>query len=299
MRRERGFAMVLVIWALILMTGIASGFSLAVRYQTRLGQDAIAELQHEAATTAAVNTALYRLNEGDEELRWQANGQWHTIHNPDSRVRVRILAESGRIDINRAQRVLLTGLFEQIAPDYDTDLLVDALIDWRDRDGNRQPNGAEAADYRDLGYAYSPANRPFRSVHELSRVVGYDAQLVRRLLPHITIHSRQDRVNAQSADLLTLTAVPGIDEKTANSFIQQRELAMADGGLPPFSLLGTGNRYLSMNIDNKVIRVETEFLAQDLGAKSEQFVLSLGAERYYRILDRREVIPQPSASPSP
>ena len=60
--------------------------------------------------------------------------------------------ETAKIDLNAAGEVLLRGLFTSVGG-ADPDLalrLVDAVMDWRDADDLRRPNGAEAAELREL-----------------------------------------------------------------------------------------------------------------------------------------------------
>jgi general secretion pathway protein K len=289
MRRERGFALMLVIWALIVMTGLAAGFGMAVRYEARLGQDAVAELRNEAAMITAVHMSMLHLDLRDSGQRWRADGRWYAVAHPDGVVRVRIRAESGRIDINRAPRVLLLGLFEQLLPDHRPEALVDALLDWRDRDDDALPQGAEAADYRALGYAYGPANQPFESVHALSRVAGFDAAMVEEILPYVTIHSRQPRINALSADPVTLAALPDVDAGAVRSFIDARSAAIDAGRRPSIGLLSAGKRYLRMNIEDKVVSVEIDIRLRGMPPRRQELVLRRGPQRYYEVLARRDV----------
>jgi hypothetical protein len=54
------------------------------------------------------------------------------------------------------------------------DILIDRLTDWVDDDIGRQLNGAEQTEYEAAGITGAPANRPFRSVDEMGRVLGME-----------------------------------------------------------------------------------------------------------------------------
>lgn len=99
---------------------------------------------------------------------------------PDgSKMRVRIRGEGGRFNINQLldppDRITLKNLFILWGLSNDeADVLIDRLIDWVDDDAGRQLHGAERAEYEALGIMDAPANRPFRSVDEMGRVLGMD-----------------------------------------------------------------------------------------------------------------------------
>jgi general secretion pathway protein K len=95
------------------------------------------------------------------------------------KLRVRIRGEGARFNINRLladqDRVTLKNLFLLWGLNNDeADVLFDRLTDWVDDDAGRQLNGAERAEYEAIGIIDAPANRPFRSVDEMGRVMGMD-----------------------------------------------------------------------------------------------------------------------------
>ena len=284
MTSERGFAVILVIWALAVMTTIAAGFALAVRHETRVAQDGVTELESDAAMTAALSYAIYQLNLRDADRRWLADGHSHSIPTTNVSTTVTVRSEGAKIDINRAPRQLLEGLIAQLLPDAPVSQLVDALIDWRDRDDDVSPEGAEENEYRSAGYSYGPANDALRSVHELGQVMGFDADRMAALLPYLTVYSRSPRINALGADLLTLSAVPGISRADAERFIAERELAMAAGQKVSLDTLRESRRYLDMRVDSRVINMEIETRLQDTAPRKEQFVIQLRSDGYYEIL---------------
>lgn len=286
-RRERGFALILVIWALVLMLSLATGFALAVRHETRVAIDAVALARVEAARIAALNQTLYNLNLEDSDARWQADGAPHLVTWQDAQITLRVRSESGRIDLNRAPRELLQGLFEVCLPEANAEALADAVADWRDRDDRALPQGAESADYAAAGYPYGPSNQRFQSVHELSQVLGFDAIKLDAVLPYLTIYSGQPRVNALSADRLALAAVPDLSIGEAEAFIAARDAALAAGNQPPVSILQGGRRYIETKISNRAIAVDIEVRLKDTAPRREQVVLRLGRKRSYEILTRR------------
>ena len=74
-----------------------------------------------------------------------------------------------------------------------------AIIDFRDRDSDTLPGGAEAADYAASGLKYSPKNAHFDSVDELEHVFGFTLERIKSLLPHVTVHSGMAGIDPASA----------------------------------------------------------------------------------------------------
>ena len=95
------------------------------------------------------------------------------------KMRVRIRGEGARFNINallaEQDRITLKNLFILWGLSNDeADVLFDRLTDWVDDDAGRQLNGAERADYEAMGIVDAPADRPFRSVDEMGRVLGME-----------------------------------------------------------------------------------------------------------------------------
>jgi len=283
--RETGFALILVIWGLVALSSLAAGFALATRHEIRLAHDALQELNVEAAVTRALSFTFLALNRRDPEHRWQADGAVREVPGrPGELIRVRVRAESGKIDINQAPPPVIAGLIRQRLPDRPANALTDALLDWRDSDNDRRPQGAEADDYLAAGHAVLPSNQPFESTDELSRVLGFDAAALAALQPYLTIYSGEKTINAVSADLVTLKAIPGIDPGDAESYVEQRDRIEPDSGGPPFSLLAAGSRFLDWAMHKETISVDIEVNLGNGSIHSRQVIARLGPGNRYRIL---------------
>jgi general secretion pathway protein K len=85
--------------------------------------------------------------------------------------------------------------------------LADAIIDYRDDDNSKRPQGAERDEYSGAGRP-GPKNAPFSAVEEIEQVLGIDAELAARLRPHITIYPGQPGIDTGSAsrELLAVLA---------------------------------------------------------------------------------------------
>jgi general secretion pathway protein K len=276
----------LVIWSLVMLASIATGFAYAVRHETRYAGDLASIARAEAASEAALRIAVLALGSSDQDARWPADGRKHDIPWPDATVSVRVYSESGRIDLNRAPRELLIGLFQQLLPDADAETLADTLIDWRDANDQPLADGAELADYARAGYSYGPTNRPFDSVHELSQVMGFDRDAVEALVPHLTVYSRRARIDATGADPIVLAAIPGISLAEAETFVAYRDAALAAGEEVNYKELGNAGRYLDTRGRHYLFSLDSDISLADGTNLREHSVVEIRPGRHYRVLAR-------------
>ena len=239
-RRERGIALVLVLWLTILMTVIASGFAYTMRSEALAARNAMSIAQARALADGAVQRTVYELiRPRAPDDPWAPDGQPHVWIENDARVAVSAVDESGRIDLNAATEPILKNLLKATGGvDDDTAAhIVDAVLDWRDPDDLKRPNGAEAADYEAAGLKYKPSNAPFETVAELQRVMGMTPELYARIADSLTVHTHMPGVNPLYASRGTLLAFPGATPEMVDLYLAQRRDALAAHlPVPPFPL---------------------------------------------------------------
>ncbi len=232
--RQRGVALIVVLWVVALLSLLAASFGLGVRREARLAAYHVGLPQWRAAAEAAVHYAAYRLRLSDPQWRWQVDGRVYHWHWQGLPVELRLADESGKVDLNRAPATLLQVALQLAGAEADQAVaLADAILDWRDGDDATRPHGAEAATYAAAGLDYGPANRPFQAVEEVGMVLGMTPALTRALLPWVTIHSHRQGINPASAPPALLRALPGIDPQVVENFLQGRRR----GENPPFPAL--------------------------------------------------------------
>jgi general secretion pathway protein K len=235
--RQRGVALVLVMWVSVLVAVIASAFIAERRAETLVVRNSLSMARAAAAADAGVQRALldaFRTDSAPEV--WKRDGSVHEWSFDGIPVRVSMRDESAKIDINTAADPLLRGLLLSVGvEEQDATPLLDAILDWRDPDSLKRPNGAEEQDYRAAGLPYRPANAPFQAIEELQLVLGMKPEIYRRLAPLITVYSRQPGVNAAIASREVLLAIPGVTAQMVDDYIKQRDAALAaNQPAPPF-----------------------------------------------------------------
>ncbi|OIO77730.1 MAG: hypothetical protein AUJ86_07820 [Hydrogenophilaceae bacterium CG1_02_62_390] len=90
--------------------------------------------------------------------------------------------------------------------------LADTLTDWLDSDHVARPGGSEDATYIAIQPPYRAANRAMNHLTELYWVKGYDAAIVDRLRPYVTVLPAPTPINVNSASKVLLEALlPDLD----------------------------------------------------------------------------------------
>jgi general secretion pathway protein K len=244
MIRQKGFALVLVLWVLSLLTIMAGSFALGMRRETSIITGIRNNAQALAVAESGIAMAEMMLLIPDQSKRWRADGSIYEINSADAKVRVRLLSEAGKIDINKADQTVLQGLMSFAPVDEERQSrLVSAIIDWRDQDDLVQLNGAEKKEYQAAGLNYQPRNKPFQSIEELQLVLGMNESVFLWIEPLVTVFSGQSQVTVQLAAKEVLQTIPGLDTGLVDSYIAARlESAINNLPAPPFpSSLGQNN----------------------------------------------------------
>lgn len=209
---ERGFVLIVVIWAIGLLALIATSFTLSVRAHLKELATVQAAARAEALADAATNLAILDLVTASErktfERRYPPDGTRVACATESGDVLlVSIEDEYGKIDINTANEKLLSALLRGLGLETSqADALVDAIVDFRDADNKRRPNGAEAQEYAAAGRSYVPKNAAFDVTEELQQVLGIDAGLFAKMRPFLTVYTGQTGIDpiVASRELLTL-----------------------------------------------------------------------------------------------
>jgi type II secretory pathway component PulK len=205
MRISRGSALLLSLWCVAVL-------SITVLAVARLVQNDVEDASRENKRFEARELALSgialgmhpKIDPWDPLLMQQF---------PDhSRLRVRVISESARLDINRMlkekDQATLSKLFDVWgAEPMEVSTAVDSLVDWIDANDLRQNNGAEKSDLERLPQYSIPANRDFHSVEEMEKVRGMDriAALKPNWAEYFTVNGGR-RIDLQDASIDVMRA---------------------------------------------------------------------------------------------
>lgn len=176
---RKGFALVLVLGIMVLLAILAAGIAFSVRSEINVAGEftdrvrarylAYAGLQRALSELSLDNPGVDGYAETWSELRSDEEG-WEF---EDGVFVVRVTDETGKLNINTADRDTLVAFFTQITGDSaQAEEIADAVIDWRDADDEPELLGAESDYYLNLEQPYRAKNAPFDSPFELLLVRG-------------------------------------------------------------------------------------------------------------------------------
>ena len=212
MRAARGAALLLVMWLILLLSGLVAGYAAAARIESMQGNGLARGVAAREAARAGVEYAAARMLDPDPKRRWAADGRDYRFPFDGAQVEIAVRDEAGKIDLNAANHDLLSKFFVALGEQRDAaDRLAGAIMDWRDPDSLTQPaGGAEDADYAAAGLAWGAKDAQFETVAELEQVLGMRPALFAAAAQHLTVYSGSATPDPYSADGIVLQAM-GVD----------------------------------------------------------------------------------------
>ncbi|MCC6345860.1 MAG: general secretion pathway protein GspK [Nitrospirales bacterium] len=235
---EEGIVLIMVMWVLTVLMVVVLSFSYLLRteaYATLSFKEGIEQkFLAEAGVERGIMEIIYRksgsIPEEEKDINaWKVDGTIYTVEAKEGSVRVRVLSESGKVDINSAPELLLRGLLSALGVQgEELDIVVDSLMDWKDSDDLHRLNGAEDDYYASLPNPYKAKNANFESLEELMLVRGVTPDLLygsgdrKGLLQFITVNSGSAAINVNAAPREVLLAVPGMTSEMADAVLDYR-----------------------------------------------------------------------------
>ncbi len=235
---QGGVALIVVMWLLVLLAAMVGLFALNAHAEALQASALRQRVVLDHAAEAGIEAAAARLLAVDARRRPVPDGREIVLAFEEGiTVTVAITDESGKIDLNVADAVLLQRLFQEMGLALpEAQRLAGAVIDWRDADALVSAGGgAEARDYRAAELPYGPSNRPFAKVSELQRVLGMRHALYRQLRPYLTVYTGLGLPNPAFASAPVLRAM-GLTPPVVEQILAAR--ALLQPGMPPPALPG-------------------------------------------------------------
>lgn len=259
-RRQRGLALLMVLWASVLLAVLAAGVLKTSRTDVALTRNLIETTKAELAADSALWAALHQVLT-DDEPGWRTDGSVYGWRIDGTDVRVRITDEAGRININVASQELLASLFEAAGESSaEADALSKSVVEFR-----------------------NTLSAPFGLTESLEQVPGMPASLVTRVSDAITVYSGAPSPDASVAQGLALAALVGPVESDADLLL---DAALDSSGDAPEILVPSEGRSLA---SSGLLRIQAESLRQGGPhfARDALIQLSGRANATYRVLQWR------------
>ena len=233
---DRGAILIISLWILAILTVLAVGFAYRMSIELKLTGYQIAKLKAFYLAKAGITTAISILEE-NQPMEFSAHNQswsnspgtfddismgegafsvsyWVDKQNSEKRS-YGSTDEERKLNINHATREMLESL-----PGITAEVAA-SIIDWRDKDSNVQPNGAENSYYQSLPHPYSCKNADFELVEELLWVKGMTPSLLDRIREWVTVYGA-GRININSCDQEILAAL-GLEEGLTHKVVSFRK----------------------------------------------------------------------------
>jgi general secretion pathway protein K len=214
---ERGFALVLVIWGLGLISLMALTVITAGRYRILATANLIENAKAEALAEAGVNLLRLELHAAFaggslNALRFATNGEPLLCTMPQGALAaLAVEDEGGKADLNTAPPGLISALLRGFgAGPEEADHVAAAIAEFSRPAVNVALYDAASRAYAADGRPYGPKNGPFETVLELDQVIGMRPDLLRAVLPYVTVHSRKPGVDTRVAAPALLAALAGL-----------------------------------------------------------------------------------------
>ena len=182
-RPDGGFALLLVLWTLVLVSLLFVLLAAAARSDARLAANLRGAAELEALADGAIHAAIFGLLQAEG-----AAPDGGTARQYGAGVAVEVASETGLVNPNVVSPQLLRALLVRVgAEPGQAARLAGAISDWRSPGRRPGPNGAKAAQYRAAGLGYGPPGTPFESLGELGDVLGMTPALAAAVMPHLTL----------------------------------------------------------------------------------------------------------------
>lgn len=221
--QARGAALLLVLWAITVISFAVLWMADVVNLELETTISDSAGLRARQIAVSGVALGLH------PQVEREDTGLLNQDFGEGERMEVRIRGEGARFNINQLlkeqDRITMVNLFTLWGLNADeANALIDKLTDWIDEDDFRTGfNGAEGPEYEALGITDAPANRPFRSVQEMGRVL--DMEKLAAVKPDwaesFTIFG-DGKIDVNEAEADVLQAVTGITPEMVQGILQQR-----------------------------------------------------------------------------
>jgi general secretion pathway protein K len=209
-RRSGGFALLVVLWTLVLIAFVVAHLTASGRTEIRIASNLVADAGAEAADDGAIFAAVFNQLDPDPDQRWPLDGPERELTIGNSRVMVRLEDEAGRINPNTASPALLEALLRATGSDPESaGRLAAAIGEWVGSGAAAGPQNAVAPAYRAAGLDYGPPGAPLETLDELGRVLGMTPAILSAIRPHLTLFGPPEP-NPASADPIVAAALADV-----------------------------------------------------------------------------------------
>ena len=238
-RRNGGFALIIVLWTLVLIGFIVAHLTASGRTEIRIAGNLVANSAAQAAADGAVFEAIFNLSDPQLEQRWPVDGTPRQVTVGSIQVILRVEDEASWINPSTASPALLEALLRVTGSDPDTARrIATAMSEWVGSAAAPRPQETLVADYRAAGLDYGPPGAPFETLGEIGRVLGMTPAVLTAIRPHLTLFGPQEP-NSTTTDPVVAAAL-AMTSTTGQPVVQPGPAAPPDALTVRITALAVG-----------------------------------------------------------
>lgn len=190
--RDRGFALLVVLWSLVIIALLITQIVASGRNAVRLAGNIRDAAMAQACADGAIDEALLHVISTGAD-HWAPDDSAHTLSCQGAAISVTAESLASKINPNFASTGLLAGLFQALgeSPD-DAAQLANNVIAWRTPQLTPSDKQAQLAAYQRANAAYAPPGKNFADLSDLGNVLGMKPALLRAALPYLSLYAAGD-----------------------------------------------------------------------------------------------------------
>jgi general secretion pathway protein K len=222
--REGGFALLLVLWSLVLLSLILSQVLSVGHTEAQLAANLRRAAIAEAVADGAVQQTIFHLLQSPPRRVLPAMRSEVVL--PDGMASVTVENLAGKVNPNTAAAPLLSSMLRLCGASSGTAATISqAILNWRSPPNQAGPaqNAIAAAPYRSVGLSYAPPGAPFETSEEIGLVLGMTPALRGCLLPHISVYQHRDDPSLIAADSFVIVAMTAAARETGDAMVNDAD----------------------------------------------------------------------------
>jgi general secretion pathway protein K len=197
---------------------MAAGHSRNVHTDSTLAARQVQAAKARALAEAGINHVILEMLAVDTDRKLRMDGSLFGVRIGDDDVVIAIRDATGFVDLNAANPEILDAALKACSvKETARRNLVDAILDWRDRDDIAHLNGVEDDDYLASGVAWTSRDGAFAVVDELKYLPGMSQAHYDCLAPLVTVYSGRGGLNMEYAPPALTNALTGEEIPAADS----------------------------------------------------------------------------------
>jgi len=183
MPRQRGFALIVVLWIAVLLALISVAVNSLSRSDVSLATNMDGALRAELAADSALETAIFALAQRQDQT-WKTDGSLYYWRISRAEVRVSVTNELLRTDLNRAPLAVLQQMFVRAGFSVPDATALAQMVEQFRKDTTPIQRTTLTAEQRVRAGEYT-----FGLTEEISVVPGLDKAVAQRIQPFATVYS--------------------------------------------------------------------------------------------------------------